>query len=214
MFKKTSMIAVMLSAPYTYLYAGIGAIKPTNNELLQKVHKIQMPFIANEGQADERVAYYAKTFGGTVCVTKEGKIVYLLPKNMADEKERNTIHRRAKGLVPMSPHYSTGVIAPLFSQPQWISWQCDKWWQKIGQNTPDNIPGVQPGKHKEELSGVALKEEFIGGKTSDVCGEKASETRVSYFRGNDPSKWKTGIATYECANLGEVYKGIEIRLKA
>src|SRR3990172_4807814 len=38
-----------------------------------------MPFIANEGQVDERVAFYSKTFGGTVFVTKDGDIVYSLP---------------------------------------------------------------------------------------------------------------------------------------
>ncbi|HLE87209.1 MAG TPA: hypothetical protein VI727_06065 [Candidatus Brocadiaceae bacterium] len=40
-----------------------------------------MPFIANEGQVDERVAFYAKTFGGTVFVTKDGDIMYSLPKS-------------------------------------------------------------------------------------------------------------------------------------
>ena len=48
-------------------------------EFAQKTQKLQMPFIANEGQVDECVAFYAKTFGGTVFVTKEGDIVYSLP---------------------------------------------------------------------------------------------------------------------------------------
>ena len=38
-----------------------------------------MPFIANNGQMDEQVRFYAKTFGGTVFVTKDGEIVYALP---------------------------------------------------------------------------------------------------------------------------------------
>ena len=38
-----------------------------------------MPFIANNGQVNEQVRFYAKTFGGTVFVTKEGEIVYSLP---------------------------------------------------------------------------------------------------------------------------------------
>jgi len=68
MFKNISMIVVMLSGSYACLYAGTGAVTPTNEELMQKAHRMQMPFIANEGQTDEQVAYYAKTFGGTVCV--------------------------------------------------------------------------------------------------------------------------------------------------
>ena len=37
---------------------------------------------------------------------------------------------------------------------------------------------------------------------------------MNYFKGNDPSKWKTNISTYEVVTLGEVYKGIELKLKA
>ena len=50
----------------------------------QKTKKLQIPFIANNGQVDERVKFYAKTFGGTVFVTKDGEIVYALPNNSSD----------------------------------------------------------------------------------------------------------------------------------
>ncbi|BBO18391.1 conserved hypothetical protein [Candidatus Brocadia pituitae] len=61
---------------------------------------------------------------------------------------------------------------------------------------------------------VALKEEFIGAKISGIKGEDESVTKVSYFKGNDPSKWKNNISTYELVNLGEIYDGIELKLKA
>ena len=48
-------------------------------EFAQKTRKLQIPFIANNGQMDEQVRFYAKTFGGTVFVTKDGEIVYALP---------------------------------------------------------------------------------------------------------------------------------------
>src|SRR3990167_2170375 len=48
-------------------------------EFAQKTRKLQMPFIANEGQTDAKVAFYANTFGGAVFVTKDGDIVYSLP---------------------------------------------------------------------------------------------------------------------------------------
>ncbi|TVL94636.1 MAG: hypothetical protein CV082_14095, partial [Candidatus Brocadia sp. BL1] len=146
-------------------------------------------------------------------ITKEGGIVYLLPKYEADAKGRHTNSNRAEGQDHV-PSYSTGAMTSPLSQPQWTSQLHDKWWQKIAQGGPDNIFGVHPDNHKQELSGVTLKEEFVGGKPFDIRGEKRTETKVSYFRGNDPSKWKTNIATYEYATLGEVYKGIEIRLKA
>ncbi len=52
---------------------------PTREALITKTRTLQMPFIANNGQVDEQVTFYAKTFGGTVFVTKEGEIVYSLP---------------------------------------------------------------------------------------------------------------------------------------
>ena len=48
---------------------------------IQKTQKLRIPFIANNGQVDEQVRFYAKTFGGTVFVTKDGEIVYALPNN-------------------------------------------------------------------------------------------------------------------------------------
>ncbi|KXK33645.1 MAG: hypothetical protein UZ01_00020 [Candidatus Brocadia sinica] len=39
-------------------------------------------------------------------------------------------------------------------------------------------------------------------------------TKVSYFKGSDASKWKQGISTYDVVTLGEVYKGIDVTLKA
>jgi hypothetical protein len=62
--------------------------------------------------------------------------------------------------------------------------------------------------------GLALKEELYGAVVKDIKGEGKSITKVSYFVGKDPSKWKSNIPTYELVSLGEVYRNIELRLKA
>ena len=56
------------------------ASNPSKEEVIQEIQKLQVPFITNNGQVDERVRFYAKTFGGTVFVTKDGEIVYSLPE--------------------------------------------------------------------------------------------------------------------------------------
>ena len=61
---------------------------------------------------------------------------------------------------------------------------------------------------------VVLKEELVDGNVADVRGETGALTRVSVFRGNDPAKWRTGLATYETLTLGEVYPGVTARLSA
>jgi hypothetical protein len=56
-----------------------GPTKPgkDNKAILEKAFKIQMPFIANQGQIpDEHVRFYAMTFGGTVFITDRGEMVY------------------------------------------------------------------------------------------------------------------------------------------
>jgi len=66
------------------LREGIGEPQLDKAEFARKTKKLQIPFIANNGQVDEQVRFYAKTFGGTVFVTKNGEIVYSLPNNSSD----------------------------------------------------------------------------------------------------------------------------------
>ena len=136
----------------------------------QKTRKLQMPFIANNGQVDEQVEFYAKTFGGTVFVTKDGEIVYALPKT---EKSACRLGEA----------------------------------ERTQQSSPKSE--IQNLK-----SGVALREEFVGAKVNAIQGEDPSVTKVNYFKGNDPSKWKTNVSTYDAVSLGDVYDGIELKLKA
>ncbi|MCF6154499.1 MAG: hypothetical protein E3K36_04440 [Candidatus Brocadia sp.] len=154
-------------------------------DVIQRTKKLQMPFITNEGQTNERVMFYASTFGGTVFVTKDGEIVYALP------------HRKNAGESDDVHHYSprpdsSEQTDPLHKRKQ----------------------GTAEAKHEKGGKGVVLKEEIIGGSIDTIKGEKKDISTVNDFRGNDPSKWKTNIPTYEIVTLGEVYKGIELKLKA
>ena len=47
------------------------------------LRQMAVPFVANQGQADSRVAFSASTFAGTVFVTRDGRIVYALPTREA-----------------------------------------------------------------------------------------------------------------------------------
>src|SRR5215475_11023202 len=52
---------------------------PTTAEVAERLGRLAVPFVANAGQSDPRVAYYASTFSGTVFVTGEGEVVYAVP---------------------------------------------------------------------------------------------------------------------------------------
>ena len=67
-------------------------------EVINKVRSLQVPFIENRGQVqDERVKFYAKTFGGTVFITEDGEIVYSLPKYDASGQGVG------RGVLPYAP---------------------------------------------------------------------------------------------------------------
>ena len=163
------------------------ANKPTQAEFSQKVQKLQLPFIANEGQADERVKFYANTFGGTVYVTRGGEIVYSLPGSIKGDADRYTAGVLARYAHGRLPEYRS-IIHPAFGILACIDTPCGK--------------------------GLILKEEIVSGRIGEIKGGGKAITKVSYFKGNDQSKWKSGISTYESVGLGEVYKGIELKLKA
>src|SRR5215813_6410786 len=52
---------------------------PTPAEVSRQLDRLAVPFVANAGQNDPRVAYSASTFSGTLFVTREGELVYALP---------------------------------------------------------------------------------------------------------------------------------------
>ena len=233
----------------------IGEPKFEKADVLQKTKKLQIPFIANEGQTDEKVAFYANTFGVSVFVTKDGEIVYALPKSgdVEDEEthrkaakcakersEKHISHKDTKSTEEMTSwrvqvcNLNPGVYldnGALFNQ--WRNQPYNLSSTQIGETWGSNckfepayksptsigdpksaIQNLSPTSIGDLKSGVALREEFIGAKVKTIQGEEKSVTKVNYFKGNDSSKWKSNISTYDVVNLGEIYKGIELRLKA
>ena len=61
---------------------------------------------------------------------------------------------------------------------------------------------------------MTLKETLVGASVTILKVEDRAQTKVNYFIGSDKSKWKTNISTYDSVSFGEVYKGIDLSLKA
>jgi hypothetical protein len=76
-----SLLVLLALSGWTYGGPDAKATDPKAADLLKNAARIQVPFVANQGQiADEGVAFYARTFGGTVHVRQDGSIHYALPK--------------------------------------------------------------------------------------------------------------------------------------
>ncbi len=128
---------------------------------------VSVPFIANVGQTDAAVAFYAPTFAGTVFVTRDGRIVYSLPGKGAGEESRPRGRSQTAALTS---------------------------------------------------AGWSLTEAPIGAdgtlRAARSVAQVPGHTQVSYFLGNDPSAWRSGIATYEDVSLGEVWPGVTLSLRS
>ncbi|MBE0448645.1 MAG: SBBP repeat-containing protein, partial [Actinobacteria bacterium] len=68
-------------------------------------------------------------------------------------------------------------------------------------------------KEPKAQKGWALKERLIGAQRAAPKGIDKAVTTVNYFKGNDKSKWKTNISTYNGVTLGEVYEGVRLDLR-
>jgi len=214
--------AMMLLLVFLTKYAVSGDQKAegvSQEQIMQNMHRIQIPFIANNGQVDERVTFYANTFGGTVFVTNEGEIVYALPKSADDDNRSQKTGVRIQKC--RGELHSPDVIHDTGCETQDNHESCIKpcrlgeaeCTQQIN-DLPPPTPKSQSLKPETSLQGVALKETLVGASAGKITGEQPAVTKINYFKGSDPSKWKSNITTYDVVNLGEVYKGIELKLKA
>jgi hypothetical protein len=59
-----------------------------------------------------------------------------------------------------------------------------------------------------------ISERWVGGKVQAIKGEEELPTKVSYFIGKDSSKHRYNLSTYRYVSLGEVWSGVEVKLKA
>src|SRR3972149_4667723 len=188
-------------------------------EFTQKTRKLQMPFIANNGQVDEQVEFYAKTFGGTVFVTRDGEIVYALPNNRSDVETQclaSLVHS-PKGIRDKVGMLHDYHVSDIMHPASWIVDHDKSEFQNPKSTSSDskNLKSANPKSAIQNLkSGVTMKETLIGGRVQEITGNEKAVTKVSYFKGNDKSQWKTNISAYDVVSLGEIYDGIELKLKA
>ena len=85
----------------------------------------QLPFLANAGQLDPRVAFYARTFAGTIFATHSGEIVYSLPARsggwvlnesfVGGQAKPSGGARSATGVSVLSPTRSLSNVAAVDS---------------------------------------------------------------------------------------------------
>ncbi|TLD42342.1 MAG: hypothetical protein JETT_1374 [Candidatus Jettenia ecosi] len=214
--------------------------QPSKMEVIQKTKGMQIPFVGNKGQVNERVKFYAHIFnGGTLFVTKAGEIVYSLP---AFKGKKDTYLRDVKNLKnSITGDYGNSGTNPLSSfhkmpfhfysikdtasRSRALSYFllppcslleeiCNLHDKKQGYSGSSKWNMRHVDLDEKNSRCLTLKEEIFDGNITLVEGEGKATTQVNYFKGNDPSLWKENISAYEYISFGEVYNGVELKLKA
>ncbi len=146
MHKKITAIVVLTLAILTLAFVFPIQAKIIFRGSNQSFSNIEIPFIVNQGQVDDRIIAYAQTFGGKVYIEKNGKIVY----SLNGDDQRSFI-----------------------------------------------------------LEEIAVKAVCNG-----ITFENKAPTKINYFKGYYRSNWHSNIPSYSVINLGELYDGITLKLKA
>lgn len=73
------------------------------------------------------------------------------------------------------------------------------------------LAGNKAGKEKQLCE---FREALVGALKPLPSGGQPAIAKVSHFQGTDPKKWKRNLSTYHIVDMGEIYPGIRLTLKA
>ena len=128
----------------------ITSANSTSSKIIQQT---SIPFIKNLGQIDSKVAYYAKTFAGTVFINKEGKIIYSLPLDAADKNTAWVIEEALINKRSISPVGSDKVSSTI------------NIFNGASKNGQNNIPGFANINLFDAYPGIDVR---INAKASNI----------------------------------------------
>jgi len=161
------LLALVLAIAIPEACAAVTKPQLSRESVAARLATVRVPFVANTGQLDPRVSYYAPTFAGTVFVTNDGRVVYALTGG---------------GGAPTS-HAATGERSS-----QRVERQASK-------------------------RGALLEETAVAGSPHPSASAYAP-TRVAYFVGRDPTRWRSDVPTFDAISFGEVWPRIRLDLAA
>jgi len=163
-------------------HAGLAQIaEPTQAATVARLDGLSLPFIANAGQTDPSVGFYAQTFAGTVYVTRQGELVYSLPPAKPGERGWTLVERFKDGKAQ-----AAGLNANA-SQVSYIKDQHGKAMTQTAQT----------------FGSVALGEVFPGVKVELRAHGKNVEKIYTLSPGADPARIRMDVAGTDALSLDQ-----------
>ncbi len=154
----------------------------------KKIAAMSVPFVPNAGQWNARAAFAAQTFAGTLFVTKQGELVYSFSGKPVDAGAES-VGADAAALGSREATPSRRLPKPSERSPGWA----------LTETLVDSKGHARP-MHESTIKAPA--------------GYRPMEGKVSYAIGNDAAKHTNNLNTYERVNLGDMYPGINVQLRA
>jgi hypothetical protein len=194
---------------------------PTLATAQQKLAAMRVSFVPNAGQWDARAAFAAQTFAGTLFVTTEGQMVYSLPAKRIDAPAGvGAVHGTGANASDPSPFKGDGDTHIAFGSGK-----------GMGFGGSANLLAKEPHPHpRPPLEGEGAKRGRTPGwvlteTLVDANGQPRSmrQSTLKAPAGYGPMEGKVSYATaqhtenlntYERVNLGEMYPGINVQLRA
>ena len=77
-----------------------------------------------------------------------------------------------------------------------------------------SLPAEAAKSENKKASGLVVRERLKEAKPAEVKGVGKPDGTANYFIGKDKTNWKRDIPSFEAISFGEIYQGIELRLRA
>lgn len=159
----TRLIAAAFLAPGC---ASLASGAESDRQQVDFLARLSVPFVPNAGQWDKRAAFAARTFAGTLFITRDGQLVYSLPAASAAA--------------------TSALTSP------------DRGWV-LTETLVDARGRPRP------MAPRAL---------NAATGDRGMGQTIRHAVGNDRSRHVDGVNTYERVNLGDLYPGVNVQLRA
>jgi gliding motility-associated-like protein len=153
-----------------------------------------LQFTENKGQWSGDFLFKTDMGGGAAFLKRTGFMFVV-----QDKADRYKLLERVHGHA--SPNDTTFVLDPSSSS-------------KIGASTAVTAPAetLKPGE-MPKVKGHAYEVTFLNASPNpEIVPDKAAETYSNYFLGNDSSKWKSNVKSYQLVNYKSLYRGIDMQV--
>ena len=209
-------VAALLVLPLADSVSALALPTPTLDRVQQKLAGLAVPFEANQGQFAPEVAFAARTFAGTLFVTKDGRIVHALAGKPEQKKDAEQRADAQKSNEVIAADYKLDDRTSKLSARRGPGWALVESLQGAGelkpagsQSSSTSVSRFAGGAKPNQTSNIATFDRVLLGEAwPGVSVELAArgsnvEKLFTVAPGTNPNKIRMGVAGAKRLRLGD-----------